>query len=253
MIAGAHAEVVGVVDLTFDPLAGRVIERRARLQPTYSDVLAPDSAMAARVALWNAAVAPLAAQPVGRAARRLARSGENTIGYLVTDAMRAASGADIALTNSGGLRADLPEGPITHGEIFEVLPFENTIVTLEMTGAELRQVLEEGLRGGRVLQMSGVRIVYDPSRPVSQRVVSLTLGDGKPLEEGRSYRIAINNFIATGGDGFTSFAKARNVVDTRTTLRDAIEAYVKAKSANGGAIDYGSEGRVTRVGAEGRN
>ena len=249
IVPGAHAEVVGILDLTFDPLAGRVIERHARLQATYSDILAPDSAMAARVTRWNSAVAPLAAQPVGRATHRLTRSGENTIGYLVTDAMRAASGADVALTNSGGLRADLPEGAITHGAIYEVMPFDNTIVTLDMNTSELHQVFEEGLRVGRVLQVSGVRLSYDPSRPPMQRVVSLTLPNGKPLDPGRTLKIAINNFIASGGDGYTSFARARNVVDTRMALRDAMESFVRAKSENGGAISYADEGRVTRIGA----
>ncbi|HTM57156.1 MAG TPA: 5'-nucleotidase C-terminal domain-containing protein [Candidatus Udaeobacter sp.] len=248
MIPGAHAEVVGVIDLTFDPLAGRVIEHREWLQPTYSDILPPDSAMAARVTKWNAEVAPLAAQPVGRAVHRLTRSGENTIGYLVTDAMRAASGADVALTNTGGLRADLPEGSITHGAIYEVMPFDNTIVTLDMNAGELRQVFEEGLRVGRVLQVSGIRLSFDLSRPQMQRVVSLTQPNGKPLDPNRTLKVAVNNFIASGGDGYTSFARGRNLVDTRMALRDAMEAFVRTKSANGGAIDYGDEGRVTRIG-----
>ncbi|MBI1799903.1 MAG: 5'-nucleotidase C-terminal domain-containing protein [Candidatus Eisenbacteria bacterium] len=248
LIAGAHAEVVGVVDLTFDPVANRVIEHRVRLQPTFADAFPPDSAWSARVAAWNASVAPIASQPIGRCARRLTRSGDNTIGYLVTDAMRAACGADVALTNSGGLRADLPEGVITRGAIYEVMPFDNTVVTLDMTGAELRQMFEDGLKTGRVLQSSGIRLTYDPGQPEQRRVVNLTLDTGAPLDPVKKYRIAINNFIATGGDGITSFAKAPSLTDTRMLLRDAIEAFVKAKCTNGGAIEYQPEGRIQRLG-----
>jgi 2',3'-cyclic-nucleotide 2'-phosphodiesterase (5'-nucleotidase family) len=252
LIAGAHAEVVGVVDLTFDPGANRVIEHRARLVPAYGDANPPDSAWTARVANWNAAVAPIAAEPLGRNAHRLTRAGDSTVGYLVTDAMRAASEADVALTNGGGLRADLPEGAVTRGAIYEVMPFDNTIVTLQMTGAELRRIFEEGLRAGHVLQPSGIKLTYDPGRPEMQRVVSLTLADGGPLDEAKTYKIAINNFIATGGDGFTSFAKFPSLTDTHMPLRDAMEAFVRAKSANGGAIDYAPEARVTRIGGSGR-
>jgi 2',3'-cyclic-nucleotide 2'-phosphodiesterase (5'-nucleotidase family) len=248
LISGAHGEVVGVVDLTFDPLSDRVIEHRARLVPAYGDANPPDSAWTARVAAWNAGVAPVAAEPLGRNAHRLTRAGDSTVGYLVTDAMRFASHADVALTNGGGLRADLPEGTVTRGAIYEVMPFDNTIVTLEMTGDELRRVLEEGLKAGHVLQPSGIKLTYDPGKPEMQRIVSLTLADGSPLADANRYKIAINNFIATGGDGFTSFAKFPSLTDTHLPLRDAMEALVKEKSANGGALDYSPEGRVTRVG-----
>jgi len=252
LIAGAHAEMVGVVDLVFDRLRGRVVEHRARLLPTYSDSLPPDSATAARVARWNTAVAPIANQPVGRAARRLGRGSPNAIGDLVTDAMREAGGAEIALTNGGGLRADLAAGMITRGEIYEVMPFDNTIVTLVMSPRELRRAFEEGLRSGRVLAVSGLRVTYDPSRPPFQRLVELRRGNGAPLDENRDYKIAINNFIATGGDNYESFRNGRALHDTSVPVRDAIEAFVRARCAGGGAIDYGSERRVIRVGSSQR-
>ena len=115
MIPGSQGQAVGVCDLTVDPVAGRVVERRARLVSTYADEVTPDSALAARVAGWNARVATLAATPIGRNARALTRGrgGESTLGDLVADAMRAEAKADLAFTNSGGLRADLAEGPIT--------------------------------------------------------------------------------------------------------------------------------------------
>ena len=248
VIAGAHAEVVGVVDLTFDPLAGAVIARRERLQPTWSDSLAPDSAMAARVAGWNADVAPLAALLVGRTRQPLTRGTPNTIAYLVTDAMRSASGADIAFTNGGGLRADLKDERITRGGIFEVMPFDNTIVTLEMTPAELRAALEEGLAARHVLHPSGARLTYDLSRLPLHRLVSLTGADGAPLVEKRSYRVAINNFLATGGDGFTSFTHARNVRDSSLLLRTAIEQFVSQCSQRGRALEYTDQQRLIRAG-----
>ena len=252
LIAGAHAEVIGVVDLVVDPVRGRVVERRARLQPTYADEVTPDAEMRARVERWNAGIAPIAATVLGRNARRLVRSGDATVGYLVTDAMRQAVGADIVLQNSGGLRADLPEGDITRGGIYEVMPFDNTIVTMELTGAELRRVIEEGLKSGRASQPSGLRYTYDNRRPEMQRAVTLTLADGSPLDEQRSYRVAVNNFMASGGDGFFTLSTGRNLKDTQVTVRDAMEAFVKAKCAGGAALDYAPEGRVKRASDPGR-
>ncbi len=247
MIAGAHAELIGLCDLVVDPVRGRVIEHRQRLVPTFADELTPDSAMAARVQRWNAGVAPLAGVVIGRNARRLTRSGDATVGYLVTDAMRAASGADVALQNSGGLRADLAEGQITRGGIYEVMPFDNTIVTMELTGAELKRALEEGMRFGRVAQVSGLKVVFDLGRPALQRLVSITLADGSPLDDARPYKVAVNNFMATGGDSYETLTRGRNLTDTAVLVRDAMERLVRARCANGGTLDYSPEGRTRRA------
>jgi 2',3'-cyclic-nucleotide 2'-phosphodiesterase/3'-nucleotidase len=247
-IAGSHGEIVTVCDLRVDPVAGRVVDRRARLVTTYGDIIAPDAAMQARVERWNQGVAAIGAEPIGRNAARLTRQrgGESTVGNLVADAMRAAVGADIAFQNSGGLRADLPEGVVTRGGIYEVMPFDNTIVTMELTGAEVRRVIEDGLRTGRVHQVSGLRIAFDPTRPEMGRVTSLRAADGGPFDEARAYRVAVNNFMADGGDDSSTLARGRNKQDTQLLVRDALERFVRERCAGGAALDYKPEGRITR-------
>ncbi len=253
MIAGALGQVVAVCDLVVDPVRSRVVEHRARLVTTYGDEIAPDSAMAERVGRWNAAVAPLAATPVGRNARLLTRNrgGESTLGDLVTDAIREAVHADVALQNSGGLRADLAAGAVTKGAVYEVMPFDNTIVTVRLTGAELKRVIEEGLRFGRVTQQSGLRFSFDPGRPEMQRLVSVVLADGAPLDDARLYVVAANNFMAGGGDSYDTLAKGRDRVETGLTVREALERFIAAKSAAGGALEVSADGRIQRVGAGG--
>jgi 2',3'-cyclic-nucleotide 2'-phosphodiesterase/3'-nucleotidase len=250
LIAGALGEAVGVCDLVVDPLAGRVIEHHARLEITYADAVVPDSAWLARVERWNAAVAPYAATPVGRNARHLTRSrgGESTVGDLVCDAMRAAAGADVALQNSGGLRADLAAGVVTKGQVYEVMPFDNTMVSVTLTGAELRRALEEALRFDRVTQVSGIRYVFDPDLPEGRRVVSVSLPDGAPLDEARDYRVVCNNFMASGGDNYETLAKGRDRLDEGLLVRDALERWVVERSAGGGSVDVQPDGRVRRVG-----
>jgi 2',3'-cyclic-nucleotide 2'-phosphodiesterase/3'-nucleotidase len=249
MIAGSHGEYVAVCDLVVDPVAKKVVESRARLVPTYADEVTPDSAIAARVAFWNAGVAPIAAKELGRNARALTRNrgGESTVGDLVADAMRAAARADVALQNSGGLRADLPQGTVTRGAIYEVMPFDNLIFTLDLTGAEIRRALEQSLRFGRVTQVSGIRYGYDASKPEYQRVVTLTDTAGVALDESKVYRVACNDFMATGGDNYDVLSGGLRRTQTDILVRDALEVYVGAQCRDGATLDRSPDGRVQRA------
>ena len=250
MIAGSHGEVITVCDLRVDPLAHRVIERRARLVTTYGDRVTPDSAMQARVERWNEGVAATGAETVGRNARRLTRTrgGESTVGNLVTDAMRAAVGADIAFQNSGGLRADLAEGVVTRASVYEVMPFDNTIVTIELTGTEVMRALEDALRTGRVTQTSGLRYAFDLRRPEMGRLTALQTADGAPFDTTRVWKVAVNNFMADGGDDSSTLARGRNKQDTRVLVREALERFVRERCAGGATLDYRPDGRITRAG-----
>jgi 5'-nucleotidase len=138
------------------------------------------------------------------------RRGESNIASFAADAVRAAMGADIALLNAGGFRSDtiLGPGPITRRDVLSLLPFQNPLLLLSVTGAELRAALEHGLdrrvtngQSGALPHASGLRIVYDPSRPKGQRIVELT-DNGQPLRDEASYRLATSNYLAGGGDGY---------------------------------------------------
>jgi 2',3'-cyclic-nucleotide 2'-phosphodiesterase/3'-nucleotidase len=249
MIPGSQGQAVGVCDLTVDPVAGRVVERRARLLNTYADEVTPDSLLAARVAGWNSHVAAIAATPVARNARALTRGrgGESTLGDLVADAMKAETKADLAFTNSGGLRADLAEGPITKGSVYEVIPFDNTLVIVKLTGAQVRGMLEDGLGHGRVSQQSGLRYRFDLSRPAGQRLLALTLADGSALDEAKTYAVVVNNFMAAGGDNYDTLARAKDQLDTGALARDALEHHILAL-AKDGPLDLRPDGRIERVG-----
>jgi len=231
-------------------VAHRVVDRRQRQVITYGDRVTPDSAMQARVERWNATVAAIGAEPIGRNTSRLtrARGAESTLGDLVSDAMRAAVGADVAFQNSGGLRADLADGVVTRGGIYEVMPFENTIVIMELTGAEVKRVIEDGLRGGRVHQVSGLRFAFDLSRPAMDRVTAMQTPDGAPFDTTRTWKVAVNNFMADGGDDSSTLARGRNKRDTQVLVRDVLERFVRERCAGGASLDYRTDGRITRSG-----
>ncbi len=244
LIAGALGQYLAVADLVMDPLKSKVVETNQRVYTVYADGPV-DSAWTARVARWNANVAPIAAEVVGVVGVALhRRRPESTIGDLITDAMRAEAKVDIALQNPGGMRADLDSGPVTRGEVYAIMPFDNTTVTMELTGAQVKLALEQSLRGDRVTQVSGVRYVFDASKPSLQRIVKLTLPDGQPIDEQKTYAVAANNFMASGGDQYDALAQGRNRVDTGRLIRDAMVAWVRHQSANGRSLDLPGDGRI---------
>ncbi len=254
MISGALGQCVGVCDLVVDPVKSRVIERSSRLVTTYADEVTVDPVWASRVEKWNTGVAPIAAQIIGRNLHTLTRgSPESAVGDFVADAMREKVRADVALQNTGGLRDELAAGPVTRGAIYEVMPFDNTIYTMDLTGAELKLALEQSLMRGRVTQVSGIQYRYDSSRPDLDKVTSLTLAGGTAVDSARTYKVACNNFMATGGDNYDVLGRGgANRTDTGLLVREAMEEMVRAKSAGAGGLELEAGGRITRVGRENR-
>ena len=168
---------------------------------------------------------------------------DSPLGSLVTDAMRAiGTDIDVAITNSGGLRADLPEGPVRREAIHGVMPFDNRIQVYEMTGAKLRLLLRIGSSDAHGIgQISGGTYGVDPKRTTGSdldgdgtiatwehdRLCDVTIGDA-PLDDAKTYRVAVNDFMAGGGDHLgPAFVDAR-LVQEGPLLRDAIADYIGA-------------------------
>ncbi len=256
--AYAYSKYLGEIAVTFDD-AGRVIS--AEGEPILLDAsVTPDPEIAARVATLAEPIAALMEEVVGRTTdaidgeRGACRSGECAMGVLVTDAMLAASDADIAIQNGGGLRASIDAGPVTMGEVLTVLPFQNTLATFTLSGADVLAALENGVSqvedgAGRFPQVGGMRYAWDPSAPPGARIVSAeTRADGGwiPLSPDTEYRVVSNNFMRRGGDGYSVFAEnATNVYDFGPGLEQVVVDYIDANSP----YNPRTEGRVTAVSA----
>jgi len=170
--------------------------------------------------------------------RATVRGGEAAIGNLVADAMRATVGADVAITNGGGIRADRQYDAgtkLTRGDVFAELPFGNKLVKLEVTGADIEAAIENGLSqveegAGRFPQVSGLVVKADLRRPPGTRVFSIAV-NGTPLDKAKTYTLATNDFMAAGGDGYTVFKSGKpliNAIDARL-LASAVIDYIEAK------------------------
>lgn len=151
------------------------------------------------------------------------------LGYWTADLMRKSTGVQIGLTNGGGLRIPLEEGKITMGHMYEVMPFDNTLVTMEVTGAHLKALVDHGIEADFMGdgQVAGVKVVYDPTKEYENRIVSITLEDGTPIEMDKTYTLVTNDFIYGGGDKY-DFKAATNVKDTFVPIRDELVKTFKA-------------------------
>jgi 2',3'-cyclic-nucleotide 2'-phosphodiesterase (5'-nucleotidase family) len=177
------------------------------------------------------------------------RLGEAAIGNLIADAMRDGVNADIGFANGGGIRAGkiyTPGTIITRRDMLLEMPFGNVVVKLKLTGAQIWEALENGVSqveniAGRFPQVSGVSFTYNPKAQAGSRVVSAKIG-GQPLNKGRSYTVATNNYAAGGGDGYKVFKKGEVLINASgaTLLAGMVMDYIKTK----GSVSPKVEGRI---------
>lgn len=209
---------------------GKVVAHEGELVKVWSDRLTPDPAVAAKLARYRRQAAPQIGEVLGVNRKRLVRDyrAESSLGDFVTDAMRERAVADVAIENAGGLRWDIPAGQVTKGHVLDALPFVNYLWTYEMTGAQIREVLEHSLTLVHgMAQVSGIRAVYDMHRPEGHRLVELQIGD-RPAEDGNAYRVAITSFIAEGGDEYYTLMKSRPL-EKGPLLSEVVMDYVRKK------------------------
>jgi 5'-nucleotidase len=258
--AGKYGALLTDIRLTFDRPGGTLTGEKADfiivqgepiqtarltapLVPAHR-IFPADPEVAALVKRYHDAAAGAANRPVGHLAGSVLKgsdSGESQAAGLISDgqlfvARNPARGrADFALMNNGGARTDLlpaADGTVTFGQIFAMQPFANNVVTKSYTGAEIKAVLEQQFASGTntaerpnlLTPSANFRFSFDKSRPAGQRIVAMTL-DGRPIDPAKTYRVAINNFLASGGDNFTVFAGGRDPLDGGLDL-DATEAYL---------------------------
>jgi len=155
----------------------------------------------------------------------------SAVGNLITDAMRAVDPSiNLAIINYYGIRANIPKGIINYGRLFEVLPFDNTLVTLKLTGAQIKAILERGLSHAYgVMQISGLKVTVDLSKSPGQRCIAIKNSAGDKLVETKLYRVATNEFLIKGGDGHQVFAQGIDIHDTKRLLREIVADYIKKK------------------------
>lgn len=266
------------VRLVIDTATKTVVYKTADIHKPWNIGRTPDAAIQSRIDALSAQLAPILGTLVGNSTVAIPRADacgrsdgrlcESKVGNVVTDAMRTTYGTDFAITNSGGLRADLtcpttdnpsdfcpaftpPPYPITRGQVLGVLPFGNVAATAAITGAELKAMLENGVSSmpaanGRFPQVSGLCFVYNVSAPASSRVTGAVrqaangscTGSPIDLTAASSYTITVNDFMASGGDGYPN-------ISSRATSRDVLDQVTADYIAAATPISPAIQGRIT--------
>ncbi len=239
--AGSEGRWLGRLDLTIEN--GEVRGYEYRLIPMDAS-LPEEPEVAAIVGRYAAQLDEAMTKVVGYAEvpldgeREHVRSGETNLGNAITDAMRLVSGAPIALHNGGGIRAAIDQGDITLAEILQVLPFGNEVATVELTGAQLREILQRSVSEprphGGFLQVSGLTLAVE-----NDGIAEVTVGDA-PLDDAKTYLVTTNAFLMEGGDGYETFTEGRNQYYVGTKLDTAFVQYLGEM----GTIAPEVEGRI---------
>lgn len=224
--ARSNGTALGVVDFVVQPGAARAV--RARVETVWADRERPDTAVQRLVDGFQRAVEPLTSRPVATLADALVRSGDQyALGDLIADANRAAARADAAIVNNGGIRADLPAGRVTWGEVFQVLPFQNFVTRVSVSGAVLRQAIAHAV-GSREANahVAGLRVTLGEPGPDGPSIRAIVMDDGRPLRDDGRYTLAVPDYLAAGGSGYAMLrglpAENTGIVDV-----DALIEYLR--------------------------
>ncbi len=249
--AWEHGKALGVVDLTIKD--GKVIRSEGRLLEIRPEDGGEDRATLALLNKYKEKVDAVLHEKIGETEADLdgenVRKRETNLGNFIADVMRTASGADIALMNGGGIRTSIKKGEMSVKHIYSVLPFDNYIVAIKLTGKQIREALEHGVSAvedeeGRFPQVSGLTFKYSSSEKRGSRIKEISVG-GLPINLDREYIVATNDFLAVGGDGYQAFGEAvrssgdfsviggmmkgEKVIysDSGRWLRDVVAGYIK--------------------------
>ena len=221
---------LGQLDLVYDPKTDKVVSYTSASNSITNQNSSKDPAVEGVLAPVMPEVNKKMGEVVGETTVTLTRRGrfpETIMGDIVTDSMRHATGAEVAFTNSGGIRDEIRPGKITYGDVFKVIPFDNGIVTMDLTGAQLKGVMEESAKRSRgTIEVSGMKMDIDPRKPKGERCSKIMV-NGEPLDLKRTYRVATADFLAGGSNGYTDLTQGKNVVDEHKIMREALNDYIK--------------------------
>ena len=247
--SGAYTQYLGRLEIVVDPATHKMkdaIRAGELIAIAASQALKPDAEIAAIVDSRRSEAEKYTSRVVGTVVNDLDNPRDecglgNMIGDALVDYGKGQGWkTDVAFYNAAGVRAPLKAGPVNYGQLYQVLPFENTVVSVDLTGAQLKEVLEDASgRAGRP-QIGGGKWVYRFSNPAGQRVLEATIA-GAPLDPARVYHVATIDYLLLGGDGHTWFGKGTNTIYGDIEV-DAVAAYMTAHSP----LDPKVEGRITQ-------
>jgi len=250
--AGAYGMYVGALHLKIDTKTGQVLSltRKNELIPIIDGSIGkPDREVEELLSPYSVQINRTMNAILGHTEEIISKTppagrGDSAIGDLITDILRQQSGAEIFFYNAGGLRNDLPAGNITRGDVYKVLPFDDYIVTMDLTGREILDILTFGTRDGqKMIQVSGLSFNYHSSEKAGKRLTSVKVGESS-LKPDKTYRVGTIDYLFNGGDGYMTFKKGKNIRSGTMLVRNIVYDGIKAR----GTITVPSSSRIIITG-----
>lgn len=241
--AWEHGKALGVLDFTIKD--GKVIRSEGRLEEIKPEEGREDRATLALLNKYKGKMDAVLNEKIGEAEVDLdgenVRKRETNLGNFIADIMRRISGADITLINGGGIRTSIKKGEVRVKDVYSVLPFDNYIVAIKLTGQQIREALEHGVSAvedeeGRFPQVSGLTFTYSPSEKRGSRIKEISVV-GHSIDFDREYVVATNDFLAAGGDGYQAFREA---------IKSSRDFSVMGGMMKGEKVVYSDSGRWLR-------
>ncbi len=259
---GCHFKYAGRIALYYSWSEDKVLTYRESMTPLYVQDFKSDSRIKNIIKTGMEDIGEEMTKVIGRSERRISKNlsgeerkhGELPLGNWQTDLMRKETKSDFAFQNSGGIRADIPKGDITVRNIWKLSPFGNTLVTMKLTGRQVKELLEQSAAHDYSrLQVSGLKMIYNDSMPKGKRVLNIIIkdkeGEKQEIDPEEEYKVVTNSFLSAAGDGYTLFNEGSDVKDSSLLLRDLEIEYIKKNSP----ISAKGEGRLINVSMDKEN
>ena len=224
---------VGIIKILYQSGKWQIEQGLHRILPIDSSSIEPDPELSQEISKFESKIDNLLDEVVTTSKGQFNHSflEESTIGTLIADSMKEASGADIALTNSGGIKSVIYEGQVTLRNLYEILPFENNLMTVELKGNELETLIEQSLCDSKsgFLQSSGINCMYSTINPGGCRIIQLDIND-KPIEFNAVYTVAINDFMYANSLDWPELSAGKNP-KINGMIRESFKDYLKKRNS----------------------
>ncbi|MGL4738175.1 MAG: 5'-nucleotidase C-terminal domain-containing protein [Cellulosilyticaceae bacterium] len=232
-MGGYNGRAMAKTVILVDPVTNEIKESYSWVDELYkrAETLKADAATQVIVDQYVKDLEPITSQKLGTAEVDLSHEGDGAtlMGEWAATIMKEAVGADVAIQNGGGLRCSIPAGAITMGDLYQLMPFDNTLYTVKLTGKQLKAAVENGIGSPtfRFGQVAGLYVTYDLSKPYGSRVMTMSLENGQPIQDDKEYLVATNDFMADGGDNYVVFKEGKERTNTNIPIRDLLVDYIK--------------------------
>ncbi|HEY0809179.1 MAG TPA: 5'-nucleotidase C-terminal domain-containing protein, partial [Longimicrobiales bacterium] len=227
--AASYSTRYGVTDLVKDSTGVRAWIRGFPV--TYVDRVQPTPQITQLVQRYQREIGPQVSRVIATLTEDVRRAGpDSPLGNLIADAYRASAKAQVSFVNNGGIRtSELPAGPVTWGQLYSLQPFENRMVRLTMTGAAIKNVVEQAVSGDSpAMHVGGMQVTYKSSAPAGQRVQRIVLSNGEEVRTDATYTVGVPDFLAQAGDGYRGFADATGNVDAGVRDLEGLINYLQS-------------------------